>query len=115
MVRTGLADAVRAALAEGLQKPAEGVPYIKEKFGLDVTNQQFSSYKSQENARQQEKAVETPSREEARPASATPIAPVAGATGRGPAGLAVSVEAIKTLVDQLGVDQVVAIAKLFAR
>jgi hypothetical protein len=32
-----------------------------------------------------------------------------------PAGLAISVEAIKTLVDQYGVDQVVSIAQLFAK
>lgn len=40
------ADAVRQAIAEGKDAPQEGVAYIKEKFGLDITAQQFSTYKS---------------------------------------------------------------------
>lgn len=40
------ADAVRQAITEGKEVPQEGVAYIKEKFGLDITPQQFSTYKS---------------------------------------------------------------------
>ena len=37
------ADAVRAALAAGVDMPAEGSAHIKEKYGLVVTPQQFST------------------------------------------------------------------------
>lgn len=40
------AEAVRTALADGFETPAEGVAYIRDKFGLDVPNQMFSSYKA---------------------------------------------------------------------
>ena len=39
-------DAVRQALAEGVDNPTEAVAHIKKKFGLDITTQQFSTYKS---------------------------------------------------------------------
>lgn len=39
-------EAVRRAIADGVDSPAEGAAYIKDKFGLDITNQQFSTYKS---------------------------------------------------------------------
>ncbi|MBN9518062.1 hypothetical protein J0H58_06015 [bacterium] len=42
------ADAVRAALAEGKSKPQVACEWIKEKFGIDITPQHFSSYKSSE-------------------------------------------------------------------
>ena len=38
-------DAVRAALKEGVKKPAEGVEFIKEKFGINIAPQMFSAYK----------------------------------------------------------------------
>lgn len=38
-------DAVRQALAEGKDKPQEGVAYIKEKFSIEIAPQMFSSYK----------------------------------------------------------------------
>src|SRR3954468_20398166 len=40
------ADAVRQALKEGVESPQDGVAYVKEKFGLEITAQQFSTYKS---------------------------------------------------------------------
>src|SRR5438105_4988194 len=39
-------EAVRIALEQGKESPGEGVAFIKKKFGLDVTPQQFSTYKS---------------------------------------------------------------------
>jgi len=38
-------DAVRQALAEGKDKPQDGAAYIKEKFGIEIAPQMFSSYK----------------------------------------------------------------------
>src|SRR4051794_8332648 len=51
------ADAVRAALKEGYEKP-EGVAFIKDRYGIDMHNQMFSSYKSQEKARAAKKGAE---------------------------------------------------------
>ena len=42
------ADAVRAALKEGVEKPQEASAWIKEKFGIEIAPQVFSSYKSQQ-------------------------------------------------------------------
>lgn len=42
------ADAVRAAIAEGVTKPQDAVEWIKTKFDLDLTPAHFSSYKSQQ-------------------------------------------------------------------
>src|SRR3954465_7440146 len=40
------ADAVREALKEGVESPQDGVAYVREKFGLEITAQQYSTYKS---------------------------------------------------------------------
>ena len=45
---TTKADAVRAAIAEGVLKPQDACTWIKEKFGIEITPAHFSSYKSQE-------------------------------------------------------------------
>lgn len=106
---TSKADAVRAAIAEGLDAPEEGTAFIKEKFGLDVSKPQFSSYKSQQKARAKKAGGQaTPKRRGVGNPKVTP-------TGNGPAGLAIQVEAIKTLVQDLGVEQVVSIARLFGK
>jgi hypothetical protein len=101
------ADAVRAALAAGVDMPAEGSAHIKEKYGLDVTPQQFSTYKSIAN----KKAGKAPGRRGRKSGAAV----AAKSSTNGPAGLALQVEAIKSLVDQLGVEQVVSIAQLFRK
>src|SRR4051812_29269155 len=40
-------DAVRAALADGVESPTEGVSYIKKTFGIVMTPQAFSTSKFQ--------------------------------------------------------------------
>lgn len=40
------ADAVRAAMAEGVEKPQDACEWIKSKFDIDITPAHFSSYKS---------------------------------------------------------------------
>lgn len=42
------AAAVREALVNGVEKPQDGVEYLKTKHGLDITANQFSIYKSAE-------------------------------------------------------------------
>jgi hypothetical protein len=105
------ADAVRAALAEGADSPAEGIAFIKAKFGIDITPAHFSSYKSQQKA----KAGKPAGRRGRAPRAEAAAAPLPPSGLNGPAGLATSVEAIKVLVDQYGVDQVVGIARLFGK
>jgi hypothetical protein len=39
-------DTVRPSLADSLDNPTEAVAHIKKKFGIDITTQQFSTYKS---------------------------------------------------------------------
>jgi hypothetical protein len=39
-------EAVKRALAEGVQGPAEGADFIRKRFGLEMTPQHFSTYKS---------------------------------------------------------------------
>lgn len=103
------ADAVRAALAEGLDTPEEGTAYIKEKFGLDVTKPQFSTYKSIGKKKAKGGAGKT---RQAAPARSQALAVPARATN---GDVSLAVEAIKTLVDQLGVDQVQRIAEVFRK
>lgn len=100
------ADAVRAAIADGMGSPEEGVAYILKKFGLEVTKPQFSTYKSLDKKRGGKKTTRAP-----RAAASTPAA----VPSNGSIGVAGSVEAIKSLVDQLGADQVVSIARLFGK
>jgi hypothetical protein len=41
-------DAVRAALAEGFEKPEAGVDFIRQRFGIEIGRQHFSAIKSRE-------------------------------------------------------------------
>jgi hypothetical protein len=87
------ADAVRAALAAGVAMPAEGSAYVKEKYELDVTPQQFSTYKSIAN----KKAGKAPGRRGRKPSAAA--APTNGRSGGNPADLA---RGVKQLIQQFG-------------
>jgi hypothetical protein len=40
-------DAVRAALAEGVESPEEGTEFIRKRFGIEIGRQHFSATKSQ--------------------------------------------------------------------
>jgi hypothetical protein len=105
-------EAVEKALAAGNDLPAEGVPYVLKEFGITLSNQAFSTIKSKINTAGGAKA-----KKRGRPAGssngATPRQPAK--TPSAPGGLSLHVEAIKTLVETLGVDQVVSIARLFAK
>ncbi|HEX4611053.1 MAG TPA: hypothetical protein VH092_22875 [Urbifossiella sp.] len=112
------ADAVRAALADGVDTPDEGVAYILKKFGIEMGKPMWSSYRSQEKARLAKKAAGgAPGRRGRTPrVDSAPVgAPFPVPALNGSIGLAGSVGAIKELVDHLGVDQVVSIAKLFGK
>lgn len=95
------ADAVRAAVAEGKLKPQDAVPWIKEKFGIDITPAHFSSYKSQ----QAKKDGKPAGRRGRKPREAAAVAtPNGSRVGNGnPVELA---RQIKQLVDVYGVASV---------
>ena len=57
-------QAMDAAMAAGADMPAEGVAYVKEHFGLEVSNKQFSTHKSM---------VKQMAAIDARPKSAKPL------------------------------------------
>lgn len=110
------ADAVRAALAEGIDSPDDGVAFLKKRFGIEIDKPTWSSYKSAEKTRQAKAAggekpklgrppLHQPSVES--PMSTSP-------QGKAP-NVVQSLESIKDLVETLGVEQVVAIAKLFGK
>lgn len=102
---TSKADAVRAALAEGVDQPEEGVAFIKARFGLDISRQMFSSYKTFEKKR----AGKVRRRGGRRASGAA--APSPSRNGKG--DVVAAVETIKKLVDELGVDQVKRLADIF--
>ena len=39
-------DAIRAAVAEGIESPGDGVDFIRSRFGLEMSRQHFSATKS---------------------------------------------------------------------
>src|SRR3954453_2459135 len=39
-------DAIRAAMAEGIESPGDGVDFIRRRFGLEMSKQHFSATKS---------------------------------------------------------------------
>ena len=110
------ADAVRAALAEGIDSPDEGVAFIQERFGIEMGKPMWSSYKSQEKTRQA-KADGGDRPRVGRPPLHQQSAdgPTAAPPQSNAPNVAQSIESIKDLVDTLGVEQVVAIAKLFGK
>jgi hypothetical protein len=89
------AHAVREALKDGIDTPQDGVAYVKEKFGLDITAQQFSTYKSIEKSNKKKKKGD-----ESGPAPARRSQPLkVPATASNPADLA---RQVKGLVQQYG-------------
>ena len=39
-------DAIRAAMAEGIESPGDGVDFIRKRFGIEMSKQHFSATKS---------------------------------------------------------------------
>ena len=94
------AEAVRRALAEGIESPKAGVVFIKDRFGIEIAPMHFGAQKSQ--IRQKERATkgESEGRSRREPRS----------SGQGE--LLAAMEAMKPLVASLGVEQVKRIAEL---
>jgi len=98
-------EAVRRAIAEGVDKPQEAVAFIKERYGVDISAQHFSSIKSQEA-----KKTGKPGRRSRKPREAVST-PSGSRVGNGnPVELA---RQIKKLVDVYGVSSVREMTSVF--
>jgi hypothetical protein len=100
------ADMVRAALADGMETPTDGLGFIKSKYGVDFPRPMWSSYKAQLRAQEQKKALKRgkPGRK--------PKAAVEGYIAppkievKGDGDLIDALEAMKPLVASLGAEKV---------
>jgi hypothetical protein len=94
--------AIKAALAAGKESPGDGVAFVKERFGIEISPTHFSATKSQLN----KKAGGVP-RKRGRAATWPAAAPAAQAHAKnGEADLISAMEAIKPLVASMGADKV---------
>jgi hypothetical protein len=100
-------NAVRQALADGVDNPTEAVAHIKKEFGIDITTQQFSTYKSNLKA----KGAGSSARKRSDKRSGTEIGN--GRTTRGEIDVVDAVTAVKELCGQIGADKVKRLAGLF--
>ncbi|MBA3388952.1 MAG: hypothetical protein H0U02_06250 [Rubrobacter sp.] len=109
-------DAIRAALAEGMESPEDGTGFIKSRFGIEISKQHFSATKSQ--IKKKDGAAAPKRKRAARgekapaPAPAPQAAPTAQPATTGPDMIG-DLEAVKSLVKKLGAEQVRRIVGLF--
>jgi len=109
------ANAVRRALAAGFDMPSTGVAYIKEEFGIEITTQMFSSYKTSEKKKAQEEG-EQPAAPKTRAVAEAPASKAEKkATKSAPsdASAAEFARQVKMLVDLYGADAVKDMATVF--
>ncbi|MDB5312675.1 MAG: hypothetical protein JWO38_6877 [Gemmataceae bacterium] len=93
-------EAVRRALADGVDAPLEGVAYVKKQFDIDITPQMFSSYKSL-------------ARKKAGSGGRTKAGPTGGSSSIGSTNPADLARTIKALVEQHGANAVIEMARVF--
>lgn len=97
-------EAIRRALAAGIDKPLDGVVWIKEKFGLDVNAQTFSAIKGQVKGKPKAAVKHTlPARR------SLPSAPTSGSYS----GIELAKD-VKRLIDEHGAEAVGEALALFA-
>lgn len=103
------AEMVRAALADGIDSPGDGVEYIKAKYGIDLPKPMWSSYRAQQKAKDNKDAPKgKPGR---KPKEAD--SPQAARTVTASADMIDDLSAVKHLVQKLGAEQVHKIVGLF--
>ena len=105
-------EVVRQTLAAGIDNPTEGSKHIKEKFGLDVTAQVFSTIKSITNKKKSGK------KKLGRPAGAATAAKPMGphVVGNGFAKESTDLASgVKGLVERYGAEAVKGMATVFAK
>jgi len=104
-------EAVRRALADGAEKPEDGIAYIKTKFGIEMTNTQFSVTKSNLRKKESEGGKKRGRKVRTTKAETPPVATPAKKAAAG--DIVDAMENIKKLVHQLGAAQVKRLADLF--
>ncbi len=97
-------EAVRRAIAAGAEQPADGVPFIKTHFGLDISPTHFSAVKAGDKRKGESRA--RPGRQSRPLAVEGYLAPPAQPARNGEGDLLAAIEAIKPLVASLGADKV---------
>lgn len=104
-------DAVKAAMADGVDNPTEGAAYIKTKFGLDITPQVFSTTKSIAK----KKAAETNGHAGAgnNGTSVPKVSKKVASAGTGVDDAAALARGVKQLVEQYGAAAVKNMADVF--
>lgn len=99
-------DAVREAISQGIDSPEEGTAFVRDRFGLEVSNQYFSNIKSRMKG-QQGRPKGKPGR---KPGRKGPAGKHANARkepqANGQADVLAALEAIKPLVASLGAERV---------
>jgi hypothetical protein len=100
-------EAIRRAMAAGKDVPSSGVPWIRDTFGIKVSDQMFSTVKSQINGggKGKKKAKPTPTVPTPTPATKPKTVAVASVE---------LAKQIKFLVRMYGADAVLDMAALFA-
>jgi hypothetical protein len=102
------ADAVREALAEGIEGPSEIADFAKTEHGLEISPAMVSSYKSQFKAKAGQSGIHKKGgRPRKAPEAASP------AIAQDDVGIVADLAAVKRLVEKLGVEQVRQMAGLF--
>ena len=104
------AEAVRQAIAAGMDTPADGVAFIKAKFGIEMDTKTFSLNKSQQKARLAKGTIKL--KRGRKPKVEGYLAPPAKAKGEGE--LLAALETMKPLVASLGADTVKRLADLLS-
>lgn len=103
-------EAVRRALADGVDQPADGVAYIRDNFGLEISPTHFSAVKSTEGKKGEAAPKGKPGRKPKAVVEGYLAPPPPAPTGG--SELLDAMEAMKPLVASLGKEQVKRIVDL---
>lgn len=110
-------ELVRRAIEAGKSKPQDGVRWIKDEYGVDMTPASFGVTKNQLKKANGGEAGPSPRKRGRKPkaarAASTAPAPSPAPAASGPVGHAEAARAVKDLVERLGADEVIDLARLF--
>ena len=101
-------EAVKRAIAAGKDQPKEGVAFIKDTFGMELSPGAFSTLKTLLKS-----GAKVSGKKRGRPASTTPTARPT-TIGNGKTNAAELARGVKALVAQHGADAVAEMARVFA-
>jgi len=99
------AEAVRQAIAAGKDLPSDGTDFIMTNYGIDMTNQTFSSYKSQQKIRDNKQNGHSSSGPKSSQGVEGYLAPPSKRSLNGETDVLEALEAVKPLIAQHGVEQ----------